>query len=325
MRALEFREFGTPDVLKLVTRPDPVASPDMAVIEVCAASINPSDVKNVSGHMEGTVLPRIPGRDFSGRVIHGPSEWLGADVWGTGGNTGFSIDGSHATHILVPVDALVKKPANLSHAQAASIGVTFVIAWLGTVTYGQVKAGETIAVVGAGGGVGGAVVQIAKSKRLRVLAVDRKPLPGDAPAAKLIDGFVNSTEADWPQQIITKTEGRGVDLLFDCVGGVMFEPSLKTLAHRGRLIEISATGKRRVEFDLVDFYHHEQCILGADSRKLDVTASAKLMAEFTARFAEGTYAAPLIAATYSLAEAQYAYLAVDKGTVGRVALLPQEA
>lgn len=324
MRALEFREFGTPDVLKLVTRPDPVASADMAVIEVCAASINPSDVKNVSGHMEGTVLPRIPGRDFSGRVVQGPKEWLGAEVWGTGGDTGFTKDGSHATHMLVPVDALVKKPANLSHAQAASIGVTFVVAWLGAVTYGQIKAGETMAVVGAGGGVGGAVIQIAKSKGLRVIAVDRAPLPGDAPVAKLIDGFANSTEADWPQQVITKSGGRGADILFDAVGGVMFEPSLKALAHHGRLIEISATGKRRVEFDLIDFYHQEQRIIGADSRKLDVSASAKLMAAFTAGFADGTYAAPLIAATYSLAKAQDAYRAVEKGMAGRVALLPQE-
>src|ERR1700761_1925660 len=122
MRALEFREFGEPSVLKLVERPDPVASAAMAVIRVEAASINPSDVKNVSGNMEGTVLPRVPGRDFSGTVAGGPKDWLNAEVWGTGGDVGFTIDGSHATHMVIPVQALTRKPKKLSHDEAASIG-----------------------------------------------------------------------------------------------------------------------------------------------------------------------------------------------------------
>jgi NADPH:quinone reductase len=324
MRAIEFREFGGPDKLEFVTRPDPLCAPGMAVIEVMAASINPSDVKNVAGNMQGTVLPRIPGRDFSGRVVAGPKEWLGAEVWGTGGDIGFTIDGSHATHLTVPAAALVRKPENLSHTQAASIGVNFVVAWLGSVTYSLISKGETIAVVGAGGGVGGAVVQIAKAKGLRVIAVDRKPLASDIPASRLIDDFVDSTDIHWPEVLVNKTMGHGVNVIFDSVGGIMFEPSLNALAHRGRLIEISATGRRRVEFDLADFYHKELCLIGADSRKLDLVSSAKIMAELVSGFENGTYVAPLIASTYSLSRAKEAYESVAKGTVGRVVLLPQE-
>lgn len=82
MQALRFTEFGGPDVLRVAELPDPQPTADEAVIRVEAASINPSDVKNIAGQMDWTVLPRIPGRDFAGVVIGGPPEWAGAEVWG---------------------------------------------------------------------------------------------------------------------------------------------------------------------------------------------------------------------------------------------------
>jgi NADPH:quinone reductase-like Zn-dependent oxidoreductase len=75
----------------------------MALVRTMAASINPSDVKNVAGAMKQTTLPRTPGRDFAGVVEAGPAEWIGASVWGTGGDTGFTRDGTHAEMIAVPV------------------------------------------------------------------------------------------------------------------------------------------------------------------------------------------------------------------------------
>jgi NADPH2:quinone reductase len=81
MRALRFDHFGGPAVLQVVDVPDPVGTPQDAVIRVDAASVNPSDVKNVAGGMEGTVLPRVPGRDFAAVVVSGPAEWQGVAVW----------------------------------------------------------------------------------------------------------------------------------------------------------------------------------------------------------------------------------------------------
>jgi NADPH2:quinone reductase len=75
-----------------------------------AASINPSDVKNVAGAMSQTTLPRVPGRDFAGVVEAGPSEWIVAEVWGTGGDTGFTRDGTRADLIAVPVASPRRKP-----------------------------------------------------------------------------------------------------------------------------------------------------------------------------------------------------------------------
>ena len=96
-----------------------------------AASINPSDVKNVAGAMKQTTLPRIPGRDFAGVVSAGPAEWIGAEVWGTGGDVGFTRDGTHAELIAAPTASLRRKPATLSFDEAASVGVNYMAAWFG--------------------------------------------------------------------------------------------------------------------------------------------------------------------------------------------------
>src|SRR5580693_2636097 len=77
MRALRFETFGPPSVLQLVDVADPEPRDGFAIVRVTAASINPSDVKNVAGAMEGTILPRTPGRDFAGVVVSGPPEWEG--------------------------------------------------------------------------------------------------------------------------------------------------------------------------------------------------------------------------------------------------------
>src|SRR5271156_2182657 len=135
MRALEFSEFGPLSNLRLIELPDPKADAATAVIKVAAGSITPSDVKNVGGLMEHTTLPRVPGRDYAGTVVEGPAEWLGAEVWGTGGEIGYSINGSHAELIAVPVASLRRKPTTLSLEQAAAVGLTYLAAWLGLIEY----------------------------------------------------------------------------------------------------------------------------------------------------------------------------------------------
>ena len=118
-----------------------------------------------------------PGRDFAGVVEAGPSEWIGAEVWGTGGDTGFTRDGTHAELIAVPVASLRRKPKTLSFDEAASVGVTYVAAWCGIEAAG-LKPGETQLLIGAGGGVGSAAAQIARRLGARVIGADRRaPLP----------------------------------------------------------------------------------------------------------------------------------------------------
>jgi NADPH2:quinone reductase len=317
MKALQFNSFGGPEVLEYIDLPKPDCDRNSAVVQIKNASVNPSDVKNVSGHFDHTRPPRIPGRDFSGVVVDGPSEWIGADVWGTGGDIGFTLDGTHSEYIKIPVAALARKPTKLSHAQASAIGVNFVVAWLGTVDHAQLAKGETIAVIGAGGGVGGAVTQIAKARDCRVIGIDRSAPPPDSPAGRLIDEYVPFDEHTI--QRVRELTG-GVDVVYDAVGGVAFETALGLAKRRGRVVEISATGKRRVDFNIIDFYHNETQLLGTDSAKLGVADAARILNALVAGFDSGKLQPPLIANSFSLAQGQDAYRAVLAGTSGRVVI-----
>src|SRR5438132_6489265 len=107
MRALQFTEFGPVSNLHLIELPDPKAGTATAIVKVAAGAISPSDAKNVEGKMEHTTLPRVPGRDYAGTVVKGPLEWIGAEVWGTGDESGYSVDSSHAELIAV----LVARPS----------------------------------------------------------------------------------------------------------------------------------------------------------------------------------------------------------------------
>jgi NADPH:quinone reductase-like Zn-dependent oxidoreductase len=294
----------------------------MALVRVMAASINPSDIKNAAGTMKQTTRPRIPGRDFAGVVEAGPAEWIGAEVWGTGGDTGITRDGTHAELMAVPVASLRRKPEVLSFDQAASVGVNYMAAWCGIEAAG-LKAGETVLLIGAGGGVGGAAAQIARRLCARVIGADSRAPHPDAPIRAVAEKLIVGTE-DLPAEIHAVTGGKGADVVFDLVGGVMFRKAVNCLALRGRLVEIAATGQREVCFDLADFYHNESRLFGVDTLKRDLTASAEVLDALTSGFVAGDYRAAPIAETFGLGNAQEAYRKVAAGTAGRIVLRPQE-
>lgn len=325
MRALRFDRFGGPDVLRVAELPDPVATDGTAVVAVRAASVNPSDLKNVAGVMEGTVLPRVPGRDFAGTVVAGPADWLGAEVWGTGGDVGFTFDGSHAEFLRVPVGALARKPERLSFEEASAVGVNFVIGWLGAVEIAQLQKGETVVVFGISGGVGGAVAQIAHARGARVLGVGRVAPADGTPAAEIVDEFVPFTgdSADVVDALLKHTGGRGAEVVYDAVGGVTTAAALAVLAQRGRLVVISAVGTPMVEIHLPDFYHREARLLGADSRQLDVTESAERLTLLTPFFERGEFRPLPVAHRFGLDDGPQAYAAVADRVPGRVVILPE--
>jgi NADPH2:quinone reductase len=322
MRAIRFEAFGHPSVLKVVEMAAPAAGESTALVRIMAASINPSDAKNVAGDMKQTILPRIPGRDFAGVVEAGPAKWIGAEVWGTGGDTGFTRDGTHAELIAVPVASLRRKPDTLSFDQVATVGVNYMAAWCGIEAAG-LKAGEIVLLIGAGGGVGGAAVQIARRLGARVIGADRRAPHPDAPIHAIAEKLIIGAE-DLPAEVRAATAGKGADVVFDLVGGVMFRSAVDSLALRGRLVEIAATGQREVSFDLADFYHNESRLFGVDTLKRDLTASAQVLEALTPGFVAGDYRAAPIAETCGLSEAQEAYRKVAAGAAGRIVLRPQE-
>ncbi len=321
-QAVRFDRFGDETVLELVQQPAPSVDADHAVIEVRAASINPSDTKNVAGRMAQTKPPRIPGRDFAGVVVAGPEAWLGTSVWGTGGDVGFTRDGTHARYLHVPVAALSRKPDALDFIEAGAVGVNFVTAWLAIMERGKIQPGETALITGANGGVGSAAVQIAKWQGAKVLAAVRGMPQSDSPILHAADHFIDIQSQSLSEAVSSVTNGKGADLAFDTVGGVLFEPTLVALRQGGRMVCIAATGDRRTSFDLIDFYRAELSVHGVDSLKRKVVDCVPIMNALHRGFAEGALKAPHIAAALPLQQARAAYARVARGERGRIVLLP---
>src|SRR6202035_4252603 len=118
--------------------------------------------------------------------------------------------------------------------------------------------------------------QIAQRIGARVIgAVRRAPHP-DAPIHSIAEKLILGAK-DLPAEVRAATGGKGADVVFDLVGGVMFRNAVDSLALRGRLVEIAATGRREVSFDLADFYHNESRLYGVDTLKYDLTASAAVL------------------------------------------------
>jgi len=288
MKAVRFSAFAE-DLQNLLTEQvaDPPVHPGEVKIKVLAACVNPSDVKNVQGKMAATTLPRIPGRDFAGLVVDGPPHLLNAEVWGSGGDIGFTRDGSHAEYLVIPAEAVGGKPRNLSFEEAACVGVNYLTAFYGLFRRANLQQSETLLVTGAQGGVGAAALQLGQTQNAKLIAVDRKPLQGGHLNSVELLGYVNTSESDLLEAVKQITEGRGVDVAFDCVGGDLFEPVLSTLRQQGRQIAITSAGARRVSFDLLDFYHRRLTLFGVDSLALTVNDSAGLLSSLTPLFEAG--------------------------------------
>jgi NADPH:quinone reductase len=287
MKSLRFTEFGPPSVLQIEEVPIPEPQEGEALIRVKAAGINPSDIGNVAGRFKHTSLPRTPGRDFAGVIVKGKRE--GEEVWGSSPTLGIVRDGSHAEYVAVAIETLSRKPKSLTMAQAAAIGVPYITAWASVVNATQIKAGETILIVGARGTVGQAATQIANWKQARVIGADltSDPIPG-------AESAIDTKSEDLRERVLQLTAGKGVDAVFDTVGGPMFEPALRSLGFGGRQVVISSAREARVSFNLVDFYHNFSRLLGVDSYGLTLRQIAEIAEELRPGFETGALKPPPI-------------------------------
>jgi NADPH2:quinone reductase len=288
MKALRFAEFGPPSVLRIEELAIPEPGEGEALVRVKAAGINPSDIGDVAGRFKHTTLPRTPGRDFAGVVAKG-KQHEGEEVWGSAPNLGIVRDGSHAEYVVVPAETLALKPKSLSMEQVGAIGIPYITAWASVVDAAQIKAGETILIVGVAGAVGSAATQIANWKQARVIGADTasRPVAG-------AESVVNTKTENLRDRVMELTAGKGVDAVLDTVGGPLFEPALRSLGLRGRHVVISSRGEPRVSFNLVDFYHNFSSLLGVDSYGLTARQVGEIAAEIARGFEAGVLKPPPI-------------------------------
>lgn len=324
-RALRvLQKAASPDALQLALLPQ--SPPDVpvghAVVEVLAAAVNPSDVKAALGLMPQAVWPRTPGRDFAARVVAGPTEWIGAEVWGTGGDLGITRDGSHARYLTLPVAALVRKPAAVPLAAAGTVGVPFITAHEGLRRAGLRGPGQTVVVFGANGKVGQAAIQLATRAGARVVGVERGASTYGGHASQPVP-VIDGTRPDLGEAVRDATGGLGADIAYNTVGSPYFAAALQALAVGGTQVLIS-TIERSVPFDILAFYRRNLQLLGVDSLKLGVVDCAHILATLAPGFADGTLHAFDVdeTALLPLDEAADAYQRVISGSSARVVLAP---
>ena len=263
----------------------PKAGPGQLVVEVKSAGVNPSDVKATLGMMPHAVWPRTPGRDYAGVVIDGPREWIGREVWGSGGELGIRRDGTHATHVIVDVAAVREKPSVVPLLEAGAIGVPFITAYEGLRRAGLPSTAEAVIVFGANGKVGQATIQIATQLGARVFGVERtrESYIGHASApVRMID----ASSEDAAQVVRDATGGRGADISYNTVGSPYFEVANRTLALGGRHIFI-ATIERKVDFDILAFYRAQHTFVGIDTLALDSLDCARILDALKPGFESG--------------------------------------
>ncbi len=322
-RLLVTEKVADPSTLnpKVIPADQPEAPEGHAVIAVQAAAVNPSDVKAAMGLMPHAVWPRTPGRDYAGTVVAGPKEWLGVEVWGTGGDLGVTCDGTHATHLVLPVSALSRKPDSVPTIAAATVGVPFITAGEGLRRAG-LRAGQQVVVFGANGKVGQAAVQLATRAGATVIGVDRGNaayLGHASSAVRMLDG----EDPGLVQAIQEATAGKGADIAYNTVGSPYFQAALDALATGGTQVLIS-TIEKTVPFDILSFYRRNLQMLGVDSLKLTATHCAQVLDELRPGFVDGSLQAFSVEGTrlYGLEQAGDAYRNVLAGSIERVVLVP---
>jgi NADPH:quinone reductase-like Zn-dependent oxidoreductase len=334
MSAALHTETGTSPALRVATkaagpqslglelanyRPD--LPPGWCLVEVAAAGVNPSDVKALLGAMPKAVFPRTPGRDFAGTVVEGPTELIGVEVWGSGGDIGISRDGSHARYLALPPEAVFRKPSNLSMREAAAIGVPFVTAEVGLHEAGGVQAGQVVLVLGANGRVGQAACRIAAAAGARVFAGVRRPEA--AAAVRGAEAVFDSASTDVAQAVLETTGGHGADLIFNCVGSPWFAAGNAAMGHGATQIFI-ATIDRAVPFDIFAFYRGRHRYVGVDTLALSAAETGAVLEALRPRFESGAVTPYEIEEEYifPLDRAEEAYRIVLGGAPQRVLMEP---
>lgn len=247
MKAIVCREFGPPDSLRLEDWPDPVPGPGQLVIAARAIGINYPDLLVVSGRYQ--VLPPrpfIPGKELAGIVTAvGP----GVADFAPGDRVLAEVEhGAFAEAAPANAAQCYRLPDAVSFVDAAAMGVVYQTAHFALMERGQYRAGETVLVTGAGGGVGMACVQVAKAKGATVLAgvsrPERASVARDSGADAIIDLGRPDLRDSLRDQVRAATQGRMADIVLDPVGGDAFDAALRALAWRGRMVVIGFAAGR---------------------------------------------------------------------------------
>jgi NADPH2:quinone reductase len=318
MKAIVAREFGGPDVMTLDSVPDPVARDGQIVVRVRAAGVNPVDTYIRAGaHTIRPALPYTPGFDGAGEV-----ESVGEGVTGIAPGDRVYVAapalGTYAEKIVCPASMVHRLPEGVSFQQGAALGVPYATAYRALFSRARAKPGETVLVHGATGGVGIAAVEFARAHGLRVLGTGGTEKGLAAAREHGADLLFNHRMANYVDEIMSATGGRGVDVIVEMLANVNLDRDLGMLAKHGRIVVVGNRG--RIEINPRDAMWRDADILGlmlfnATDDELR-EAHAAIVAGLAARTLR-----PIVGRELPLADAPRAHEAVlAPGALGKIVL-----
>ncbi|MDF2816346.1 MAG: NADPH:quinone oxidoreductase [Stenotrophomonas rhizophila] len=240
MKAMVLARFGGPEAFELRDVPVPAVGPRQVRVRVHATAINPLDYQIRRGDYADYVpLPAIIGHDISGVIeevgSHVTEFGVGDEVYYT--PRIFGGAGSYADQHVADVELVGRKPENVSHLEAASLTLAGGTVWEAFVTRAQLTVGETVLIHGGAGGVGTLAIQVAKAIGARVITTARA---SDHAFVKSLgaDEAIDFMSEDYVEAIATITRGRGVNVVFDTIGGDTLTRSPLVLADAGRVVSL---------------------------------------------------------------------------------------
>ena len=240
MQAVLCKAFGPPESLVLEDVPEPVAGDDDVLVAVKAAALNFPDVLMIAGKYQSQPpFPFSPGGEIAGTVVSVGAKITefapGAPVFGVTWHGGF------AERTIAPATRLMRKPAAMSFVEAAGITTTYGTSYYALKQRANLRPGENLLVLGAAGGVGIAAVQVGKAMGARVIAAastqEKLAAAADAGADELID----YSDGQLKDKVKKLTGGKGADVIYDPVGGALFDQVLRCINWYGRILVIGFT------------------------------------------------------------------------------------
>jgi NADPH2:quinone reductase len=306
--------------MKLVELPRPQTGPGQVLVRVEAIGVNPVEVYIRAGtYPRKPNLPYTPGHDTAG-VVEEVGDEVSSFRSGDRVYTSGSISGAYAEFTLCESTHVHPLPANASFAQGAAMGTPYGTAFRGLIQRAQAKAGETVLVHGASGGVGTAAVQIARAYGLRVFGTGGTERGRDLIREQGAHEVFDHGAPDYLAQIMRATADRGVDIVLEMLANVNLGKDLTILAPRGRVVVIGNRG--RVEIDAREAMGRDADIRGMALPNTPPEQMRGIHAALVAGLENGTLR-PIIGKELPLAEAAEAHRAVmEPGAFGKIVLLP---
>ena len=320
MKAIRVSEYGGPSVLKLEEVPTPPPGANQVLVRVHAAGINPVDTYLRSNtDNRGPKLPYTPGADAGGVV-----EAVGSGVAGFKAGdrvyVGGTATGSYAELCLCELAQVHPLPENVSCAQGAAMNVPYATAYHALFNRGHGRAGETVLVHGASGGVGIAGVQLARAGGMTVIGTAGTDRGRRLVAAQGAHHALDHTAPGYLDELMTLTSGRGVDVVLEMLANVNLQKDLGAIAMGGRIVVIGNRGS--VEINPRAAMNKDAAILGMALFHASPAQMAGIHASLVEGLRNGTLR-PVIAQEFPLAQAARAHEAVmETGHHGKIVLVP---